>query len=223
VTTPSRAACKGCQTPGGLPRRPLGLIRGRPVGRHICIDKRNTRKMIVYMALNEATEMGYVGRTHGSLEDRWEAHVSAAERGSSLPFHAAIREWGTEVWTKVILQHCSTEEELKIAEGNWIDYLCTREHNVGYNVAYARNALDTASKWVERMSSRDARNGAKSLKNPRAARPRAEMTETQLEFFRECGRRGARPKSDMSEEELARYREWGRKGAERARLKKLGK
>lgn len=178
--------------------------------------------MIVYMILNEATEMSYVGRTTSTLEDRWAGHVNAAERGSNLPFHVAIREWGTEVWTRVILQHCSTEKELKIAEGNWIDYLCTREPAVGYNVAYVPSALSDASRWVDRMSLRDARNGARSASNPRSARPRSEMTEEQIQFFRECGRRGAKPRSEMTEEERERYREWGKKGARRAKQKRLG-
>jgi hypothetical protein len=166
--------------------------------------------MLVYMILNEATEMFYVGRTDGSLESRWLGHLDDVKAGSLTRFHVALREWGTEVWTPVILQHCSTLEELEIAEGNWIEYLDARNPRIGYNTKYVTNTYEKLYDWV-----------AKSSKKKKKSRDfnRSEATTT-LEMFREWGRKGgemSRKKSDMSLEELEKYREWGRKGAEKAR------
>jgi hypothetical protein len=179
--------------------------------------------MIVYFIVNEATEMGYVGKTVGTLDDRWRGHIAAAESGSDLPFHEAIREWGTEVWLCVILQHCYTEQELNTAEGNWIRYLCTSEQNVGYNIKRMRTAWSSAEDWIMRSQSVFSKYGKLARDNPNSARPRDQMTPERIEFFKQCGRRGAKRKEDMSEEEREKFREWGRKGAERAKLRKSKK
>ena len=169
--------------------------------------------MIVYMILNEATEMSYVGKCIGTLEDRWHTHVDDAEKGSTTRFHTAIREWGADVWTPVVLQRCYTEQELDVAEGNWIAYLDTCDPHVGYNTRQPKNSYDLLVAWLS------------SGVRPDGVKPK--LSEARREFFRQCGLKAKRmpqkTRDQMSPAELERYREYGRKGAERARQKRLGK
>lgn len=83
--------------------------------------------MLIYMLLNEGTDLVYVGKTVGTLDERWKGHVKAAQNGSSAPLHCATREWGTKPWTRVVLQHCENESELATAEENWIEYTSARD------------------------------------------------------------------------------------------------
>lgn len=164
--------------------------------------------MLVYMILNEATEMCYVGKTEGNLKSRWREHREAASSGSGARFHVAIREWGVEVWTPVVLQHCTTEQELSIAEGNWIEYLDARNPVVGYNTRYVENAYERYAHFLK------GRRIASTRGNKRAA--------PSVEQFRSWGTAGARTRDSMSPEELQQFKEWGKKGAEKSRrLKEL--
>src|SRR3990167_3181414 len=104
--------------------------------------------MIIYLSLNEATEMGYVGKTTKTLQERWDRHLDLAKSGGSSAFYRALREWPEHVWTLCILQHCTDLEELAVAEGNWIAELDTLNPSVGYNTAFVESAeTRLASTW----------------------------------------------------------------------------
>jgi len=150
--------------------------------------------MIVYMVVNLIEERAYVGQTMQTLAERMLAHWEGSRTGSMSLLHVAMRKWNDSCfWDAVVLQPCYSQVELDSWESKWIDELSTREPGVGYN----------------------ARHEAPK-------RPRLDG------FYRECGmkgavhgRKGARPKAQMSETELERYREWGRKGARIAKEKLL--
>jgi hypothetical protein len=159
--------------------------------------------MLVYMLINVITEKAYVGQTQKSLAERWKDHKRSAAEGSDSPLHTAIREWNNdELWDRVVLQVCYSIEQLNQAEEVWMTACSTRDGAVGYNV---RRVIGVSYDNVE--------TGMLASKNPNTCRPRADMSEELLEYFRQCGRRGGRQRSDMSEDELKRFRDWGRMGA----------
>lgn len=160
--------------------------------------------MLIYMLLNVIEERAYVGQTVQTLAHHTKEHWDAAHKGDTSILHAAMRKWDEPwCWTCVVLQNCYNQEQLDASETWWINELCTREPGVGYN----------ARPGTFKRSPKDAR---------------AALTDQELDFYRECGKKGAahgikgtKRKEDMTEEEREKYRAWGRKGAEASRLKKL--
>lgn len=144
--------------------------------------------MIIYMLFNEITEKAYIGKTTHTLDERWEGHVYAASTTSTSPMSRAIRKWGTDVWIRVVLQSCMSEEEMDVAEGNWIQRCETYDPAIGYNVVRVPSGEEKALLWYAKQ----------------VAKQRVRTYDTPLPRRRE----------DMSEEELQRYRDWGKLGAQ---------
>lgn len=170
--------------------------------------------MIVYMFINTVTERCYVGSSIKTLEARSREHWDKAKHGATDSFHRAIREWPQhEYWEACILANCSSPDEMLQAEAAWIRICSADESGVGYNSRSMDGTLN-------RTRAPRVANG-EAWKNPRAAVPRADMSQAQLEFFRQCGRKGAKHREEMTEAEREYYRECGRRGAQRSRLKRL--
>ena len=92
----------------------------------------------------------------------------------------------------------TAEEELALAEGNWIAATEATDPAVGYNSHYVPSSADIAM------------NALASIKRGRK----------DSEFFAACGRKGAakvKRRADMTPEEIERFREWGRKGAAKSK------
>lgn len=70
---------------------------------------------VVYLATNTTNGMMYVGSTIGSLDERRKQHLALARKGALSPFHAAIREYGPEVFVWRSLRE-STEREVLLTE-----------------------------------------------------------------------------------------------------------
>jgi len=154
--------------------------------------------MIIYMLLNEVTEKVYIGKSINSLPHRLAGHIDAMQSGSTSRLHAELKRWPEECWTAVVLQHCYSEEELALAEGNWIAATEATDPAVGYNSHYVPSSADIAM------------NALASIKRGRK----------DSEFFAACGRKGAakvKRRADMTPEEIERFREWGRKGAAKSK------
>ncbi len=123
--------------------------------------------MLVYMLLNTATDMVYIGQTAHSLKKRAMRHKDAKGRKNSR-LRAALRDFPWYCWEVIPLQYCASLEQLDDAEARWISECDSVNPNVGYN------GQRTAK-----------RSGA------RAAPKQAELTPEQRERFREWGRKGA--------------------------------
>lgn len=177
--------------------------------------------MIVYMLFNEGTEKAYIGKTTKNLDARWKEHVEdALLNGSHLLIHKAIRDWGTEVWTKVVLETCEDERSLAEAESKWIEACYTLDEGVGYNSCRGLSAADRALKWYAKELAKKAygqHDGTHSYKK------RANMTEEELKQYREWGMKGSKTRAQMSEEEIEKFREWGRRGAIKSQAIALNK
>ena len=143
--------------------------------------------MLVYMLLNEATDMCYIGKTEGSLQARWEEHLRWSESGrSNMAVTHAIAEWGPDVWSQVVLQHCHTTEELNLAEGNWIRRCESDQPNIGYNMAHVPSADERRAKELATVRLVSRRDEEYYRECGRMATAKYDK-----EFYRECGRRGA--------------------------------
>lgn len=114
------------------------------------------------MLLNTVELRCYVGQTEKTLEERIAEHWAQARSGNGSFVHDALRKWDDPTyWEAVVLQRCSSVEQLDMAETWWMDECSAREPGIGYNV----------------------RRGAPD-------KERLHLTEAQREVFREAGKRG---------------------------------
>lgn len=144
--------------------------------------------MIVYMLLNSATDMVYIGRTHGTLKARVKEHWCHAlkEKGTTF-LSEAIRDWPDfDSWEFIVLQSCYSEQQLNDSEAAWITICSARDRSVGYNMQFA--ALSAKNETLAEYG----RKGAARSKELGKSKTKAEMTEAERERYREWGRKGAR-------------------------------
>jgi len=89
--------------------------------------------MVVYKVTHRTTGLCYVGKTRGTVESRWRAHVRDARRGSRTRFHAAIREHDADAFDVEQVEQCADAGELDRAERRWIELLGTTDPARGFN------------------------------------------------------------------------------------------
>ena len=75
----------------------------------------------------------YVGITSRGWPVRWSEHVRAAANASELPLHAAMRKYGADRFSRVLLDMTTTEAGAHRAEQLWIAELNTLTPR-GYNL-----------------------------------------------------------------------------------------
>jgi hypothetical protein len=92
----------------------------------------------IYCHTHVSSGRRYVGLTSKSWIQRWRSHVgSAASQKTNRPlshFLNAIRKYGPEAFSHVVLQECATIEEANRAEAFAIELLCTRDPAFGFNL-----------------------------------------------------------------------------------------
>lgn len=145
--------------------------------------------MIVYMLLNTATELVYVGATEGTLADRWERHLKESTSRTSR-LGAAMSEWEPEFWERVVLCNCYSVQELSDAEAAWQKKCSAFDPGIGYN-EHRGSYRDTV---------KAGKQGGSSLHSAvKPGSPLAGMsTEQRREYFRAAGKRGAAKSRSMS-------------------------
>lgn len=99
----------------------------------------------------------YVGCTKNNVEARWNDHIRRAMRGSSFPFHRAIRKHGSDAFIFEIIQECQTIEEMSGAEAEWIERLSSADKLTGYNATLGGNDANRTFETRERMKLAAAR------------------------------------------------------------------
>lgn len=130
------------------------------------------------MLLNIVEERVYIGQTKHTVLKRIAEHWSNADHDLQTPLSHAMRKWPQqEYWTYVVLQNCYSTDELNSSEERWINYCCSADTAIGYNVHRTAHVLPVqhTSKPKEKKVS------AFSLLTP----------EEKSEFFRNCGKKGA--------------------------------
>lgn len=144
--------------------------------------------MLVYMLVNEVTDMVYVGQTLQGLFERMKEHENSAKVGSRTRLSNAIREYGFEMFTPVVLQNCYDTDTLNRAEECWIEYTCCREPAIGYNTAKgAVGIVIDKNEKIEELT--DKFSKAKLKKQKTTVSPL--LTEEEREKYRAWGRKGA--------------------------------
>jgi len=90
----------------------------------------------------------YIGKTIRDVKTRLNEHIKQAEEGSIYTFHVAIRKYGIENFTSIILEDSILEEELNEREKYWIKYYDTYKN--GYNMSEGGDGGDTISNHPNR-------------------------------------------------------------------------
>ena len=76
--------------------------------------------MVIYLLLNKANSMIYVGQTIGRLHDRWVKHLSQARIGSMSAIAKAIRKHGGDNFLVLWIDSADSLEELNRLETEYI-------------------------------------------------------------------------------------------------------
>jgi len=88
----------------------------------------------LYWAVNTVNSKIYIGATKDFM-GRKADHMNDALNGSKLPFHAAIRKYGPDVFVFVPIEEFQTEAAMLEAERVAIAECHTQDREIGYNVA----------------------------------------------------------------------------------------
>lgn len=121
--------------------------------------------MVVYMYLNTVTEMTYVGSSMYGLEHRHKAHLKKARAQKHRSrFYKALGAWPDEVWERIVLERCVSEQELDAAETKWVKECHALDNGVGYNTYDARY-LRTSVAGGEAMKIREFTKAEKLVKS----------------------------------------------------------
>ena len=88
---------------------------------------------IIYKLTNTVNNKIYVGGTTDTIDTRFHRHVVRSLKGSEYPLHKAIREYGEEAFEKVIIEDCSSLEQMNERERYWIATLSATNPEIGYN------------------------------------------------------------------------------------------
>lgn len=89
----------------------------------------------IYKHTNIVNGKSYVGYTKHTIQKRFSWHTSAANAGSKIPFHRAIRKYGARAWVSEILFIAYTEQDAWWAEELFILQHGTHKQYIGYNVS----------------------------------------------------------------------------------------
>jgi group I intron endonuclease len=90
--------------------------------------------MYIYKVINAKNGKFYIGKTIRPIAVRWNAHVRAAIAGDSSHFHAAIRKWGRESFSVLMIGFARTNEDANILERSFIAESRAMDRSVGYNI-----------------------------------------------------------------------------------------
>jgi len=111
----------------------------------------------IYCATNRVNEKCYVGQTVYTIAYRRNQHEKSVGRGSSLPFHNALRKYGLAAFKWRILFNNIASEDLYSIEQRWIRLLSTKVPN-GYN-------LTDGGKGVFGLKWREGSNRTRTLEH----------------------------------------------------------
>lgn len=156
--------------------------------------------MLIYRHLCVVTGKSYVGFTTRELMLRWQEHVNATKKGSTLTFHRAIRKHGPEAWEHSVLQECDSVFEMLAAEKYWIRELDALKN--GYN---STEGGDGVVGYTFTKDDRRKMSIAKRGKNnPHFGKPRSKTTREKIAV----AQRGHRSHlAKLTEEQVNQIRE----------------
>lgn len=160
--------------------------------------------MIVYLLVHLPTEMSYVGSTEKTVEERFRQHWDKCGQSTTGLHEAMQASASKDDWLRVTLEEYDDLEAMLRGEVEWMLELETFRPKVGFN-----NQIP---------SERDIRVKLKNGGNITSkVRRKADMSEEELERYREAGRAGgAKANATVTSEQRASY---GMKAAEASRAR----
>lgn len=117
--------------------------------------------MFIYKITNKITGMIYIGQTIGTIERRWNDHVSSAKQRSGGRFYRAINKYGRDGFTVEQLATAISIEELNILEEQLIleyDCLAPKGYNILPGGKNRRHHEETKAKLREALHGRPIAN-----------------------------------------------------------------
>lgn len=88
----------------------------------------------IYLIRNTVNGHAYIGQTRKTVERRWKAHLSDAQRIDKLiPLYCAIRKHGPDVFTVRTLTTARDQTSLDLKERILIRAYCAMNSKIGYN------------------------------------------------------------------------------------------
>ena len=104
--------------------------------------------MIVYKITNQKTGKIYVGKTKGSIENRFQTHKKNAKNKINRYLYDSMNHHGFDSFAIEEIEKCSTDEDLNDRERYWILELNTLIPN-GYNMTEGGDGGYTLKSWPE--------------------------------------------------------------------------
>lgn len=92
------------------------------------------RVFTIYCVTNKVNGKRYVGQTVGTVESRWQQHVSTSKQQNGCPLLGkAIRKYGRDAFTREIVETVSDQKSADESEKKWICQFQSLVPN-GYNL-----------------------------------------------------------------------------------------
>ncbi len=105
--------------------------------------------MFIYLITNLVNGKYYVGQTiRDCPRKRFRQHCIDARRGSPSSLHRAMREFGVEKFTFVVVETASDKKQLDVFEKLWIEKLDSMNPSVGYNRCSGGSGWDKSTAAV---------------------------------------------------------------------------
>jgi predicted GIY-YIG superfamily endonuclease len=102
-------------------------------------------KMLVYKITNNVNGHGYIGITQCALAKRWREHLCAARTGSDKRLYRAMRKYGTDNFSIVVIHEATSFEELQRLECELvIEHNTHAKNGQGYNLTAGGEGRDRA-------------------------------------------------------------------------------
>ena len=91
----------------------------------------------IYCHTHTESNRCYIGMTKKTWKQRWNRHVFEAlhVKDGYGHFHNAIRKYGKDAFSHEVLEKCYSLEVANLAEECWIELLCTRDPEFGFNLS----------------------------------------------------------------------------------------
>lgn len=98
----------------------------------------------VYITINHINNKKYIGQKKYDKEGKWKNYL-----GSGIALNRAIKKYGSENFSKEIIEYCSSKEELDKREIYWIEFYDAVKSKHFYNIASGGDGGNTIAGYTE--------------------------------------------------------------------------
>ena len=112
------------------------------------------KTFLIYCITNTVNNKKYIGQTCVGLEKRWTQHCRDANKGSQTHFHAAIRKYHPDAFTRSVVGIYETKHQLNNAEEAVICAYGTHHPDYGYNLTFGGEGVHLTDDKKEESTKR---------------------------------------------------------------------